>query len=233
MLKTTPLEQLHIQFGADFKEYHGWSMPYSYTMLETELAGLVNSSAAFDLCAFGRIAVSGSGAEDVVKAALPMAEEIAENHWGWASDYKQIRLVRTANEYLVLLHPLITAETAERIANIAKGLNASVTDRTEKTAMIGIYGPQAYETLSRIIPLDVSMLDESKVLSLSFFMMSFTVIRGSWLGIDGVELICPVNASKFATQAIEKYHNKENIIPAGMKCFDTAFNKYVDKTESE
>lgn len=231
MTKTTPLESLHTQLGAEFTEYYGWTMPGSFSELNDELAGLENSSAAFDLCPFLRIAISGSDADIMIAAVFPDAGSISVNSWQWASQDKYIRVLRTANEYIAMVHPKVSEAVSERIRSIAARFNVNIADRTEKTAMIGIYGPDSYQSLGRIVPLDISQISEiGSILSVSFFMMNFTVVRGSWLGSDGVELICPVSAAKFATQAIEKYHKRENIIPAGVTCFDAAFEKYVFET---
>jgi len=231
MIKTTPLESLHIQLGAEFTEYYGWTMPGSFAGLNDELAGLANSSAAFDLCPFSRISVSGSECGEMITTAFPDMNPVCEDCWEWASNDKHIRIANTSDGYLIMAHPKVSAAAIERVRSVGEKFNVNIADRTEKTAMIGIYGPNAYQTLSRIVPLDISGISEKgSVLTLSVFMMSFTVVRGSWLGSDGVELICPVTAAKFATQAIEKYHKRENIIPAGVTCFDAAFEKYVFET---
>ncbi len=231
MIKTTPLESLHIQLGAEFTEYYGWTMPQSFAGLNDELAGLACSSAAFDLCPFSRISVSGSDCDEMITAAFPDAAAVCEDCWEWASADKQVRIAKTGEKYLVMVHPKVSSAILERLKSIGTRFKVNISDCTEKTAMIGIYGPDSYQTLSRIVPLDISGISErGSILTMSVFMMSFTVVRGSWLGTDGVELICPVSASKFATQAIEKYHKRENIVPAGVTCFDAAFEKYVFET---
>jgi len=53
-------------------------------------------------------------------------------------------------------------------------------------------------------------------------MIPLTMIRGSWLGGDGVELICPVSAAGLAAGAISKYRDKANITPSGMECLADA-----------
>ncbi len=231
MIKTTPLESLHIQLGAEFTEYYGWTMPGSFAGLNDELAGLADSSAAFDLCPFSRVSVGGSDCDEMITAAFPDAPAVCEDCWEWASNDKQIRIAKTGEKYLVMIHPRIAVAAIDRIKSIGARFKVNISDTTDKTAMIGIYGPCAYNAMSKIVPMDMSGISEQgSVLSLSVFMMSFTVIRGSWLGTDGVELICPLSAAKFATQSLEKYHKRENIVPAGVTCFDAAFDKYVFET---
>lgn len=230
MLKTTPLESLHKQFNAVFTEYYGYSMPSSFFELSKELNGLRQSSAAFDLCAFSRVTVSGIDADELIKTAFDQATLPAIDAWYWGSPDKKTRILRSSKDYTVLLHPQISENILERINSIASRLTVTITDKTEKTAMLGIYGPTSFETLGKIIPMDISSLEQGKVMNVSFFMMSITIVRGSWLGGDGVELICPISASKFATQAIEKYQKRESIVPAGTVCFEAAFEEYVSQT---
>ncbi|MFI4912489.1 MAG: hypothetical protein ACIAQZ_12555 [Sedimentisphaeraceae bacterium JB056] len=230
MLKTTPLETLHKQFDAEFTEYYGYSMPGSYSQLSKELDGLKQSSAAFDLCAFSRVAISGKDAEELLNTVFPKASLPSEECWDWASEDKKVRILNSSNEYLLLIHPQISDNILERVNSIASRMKVNITDKTEKTAMLGVYGPSSYEMIGSIIPLDITALEPGKVMNVSFFMMSLTMIRGSWLGSDGVELICPVGASKFATQAIGKYQKRESIVPAGTVCFEAAFEEYVSQT---
>ena len=230
MLKTTPLKELHIQFDAEFTEYYGYSMPGSYSELSQELAGLRQCSAAFDLCAFSRISVSGDEAEKLIRTALTHTQMPESESWSWASRDKKARILNTGNGYMLLIHPQISENVLDKLISHSSSIDATVTDRTDNTAMLGLYGPDAYETLGKMVPLDISNLKSGGVMSVSFFMMNFTVIRGSWLGADGVELICPVSASKFATQAVEKYQRRQAIIPAGTICFEAAFEEYISQT---
>ena len=55
---------------------------------------------------------------------------------------------------------------------------------------------------------------------MSFMMLSFTLLRGSWLAADGVEVICPAAAGSLVAGAVAKYRHKYNITPAGMDCLN-------------
>jgi glycine cleavage system aminomethyltransferase T len=204
-------------------------MPGSYSDLTKELGGLQDRSAAFDLCAFTRLSVGGKDAAELIRTALPESELAATESWSWGSNDKKIRILNSGNDYTLLIHPEISANMLERINNIAARFKVSLNDKTDKTAMIGIYGPESFETLDKIVPMSLDNLDPGSVMNVSFFMMNFTVVRGSWVGSDGVELICPVSASKFATQAIDKYQRQESIVPAGTVCFEAAFEEFVSQ----
>jgi glycine cleavage system aminomethyltransferase T len=60
-------------------------------------------------------------------------------------------------------------------------------------------------------------MQTGQVQQISFFMISVTVIRDSWTGSDGIEMIVPSMAAPIAAGAIHKYKEKEGIVPAGME----------------
>ena len=55
-------------------------------------------------------------------------------------------------------------------------------------------------------------------------MMSITVIRGSWLGTEGFEIMCPKSACSMAAMAVGKYRDRENIIAGGMESLNNAIS---------
>ena len=64
--------------------------------------------------------------------------------------------------------------------------DVKIIDQTEKTGMLGIYGPNAVEAFDHIVPLGTEQMEPQSIKSLSLFMMSITMIRGGWLGVDGI-----------------------------------------------
>ena len=235
MSKASPLESLHRQLNAEFGEYCGWELPRCYGDVQTEINGLHESCAAFDLSSFGRIEIKGAGCGEFVNKLL--ANDIAgleEGKWskgivcdegGKIVDF--VRIARKGNSYLLLTRPAGRAAVIE-VCKICKdkfGLSVEIVDQTEKTAMVAVYGPRAVDAMNNIIPLELSDIEKGCFKSFSLFMMSIMVIRGGWLGEDGLELICPASAAKFAGGAIEKYHKKENVVPGGMDCMEAEMNK--------
>jgi hypothetical protein len=74
------------------------------------------------------------------------------------------------------------------------------------------------------LPFDIDHLDKGDVEKVSFMMMSFTLLRGSWLAGEGMELICPAAAGPLAAGAVAKYRHKHNITPAGMESLQAAMD---------
>ena len=231
MSLSSPFEAVHERMGANFAEYDAWRLPRDFGDPAAERAALENGCAAFDLSSFGRIAIKGEGAEqavgDFVGNQTPL---LPDGQWIWTeppAGNERLRIGRVKGGYLVLTPPAQRQEILAAVQGSAdeKQLSAlSIADLTEKTAMLGVYGPGAVEAVNNILPFDISAIEPASITVMSFFMISITIIRGAWTGGDGIELICPASAAPMAAGAVAKYHERENITPAGMDCLVNAMS---------
>jgi aminomethyltransferase len=229
----SPFNGLHTDLKANFADYCGWSLPSDYGDIETECRQLYEHCAAFDLSAFGRISVGGEDAHSVVSYLLANGDEkLDDGKWIWGivcdDGGKLIDIVRVGqagSAFLLLTSPGARQQVAARAARCAQqcgAVDVKINDQTEKTGMLGIYGPKAIEAFDHIVPLGIAQMEPQSIKNLSIFMMTITVIRGGWLGVDGIEIFGGATACKLAAGAIEKYHKREHITPAGMECLEIA-----------
>ncbi|MBE0537089.1 MAG: hypothetical protein IH624_15620 [Phycisphaerae bacterium] len=232
MALSSPFEGVYERMGAAFADYDGWRLPKDFGDPAAERAALENSSAAFDLSSFGRIAVKGPGIENLMGALLCQSHErAADEQWCWtaaAADLTLLRIGSVKGGCLVLTPPSQRLDLLKNMQALAASMQlaeVSIADLTEKTGMMGIYGPNAFEAVTRILPFDLSGIKAGGVRVMSFFMINITILRGAWTGGDGVELICPASAANLAAGAIAKYRQRENIVPAGMDCLMAAVRK--------
>ncbi len=220
---------MHRQLDANFGEYAGWSLPADFGDVAAEAAALAGHCAVVDLCSFGRISVKGTGAADVLDAVFSeKSGKILDETWVWVKGDIDgavlCRVVRINGELIVVTEPEHLGKVCQALEKAAGGGGVSVTDITEKTAMLGLYGPNSFESMRGVLPFDIDHLDDGDVDKMSFFMISFTLMRGSWAGGDGLELICPAAAGPVAASAVAKYRHKHNITPAGMECLRAAMD---------
>jgi aminomethyltransferase len=229
----SPFNSLHTDLRANFADYCGWSLPSDYGDTGAECAALYEHCAAFDLSAFGRIHISGQESDALVSQLLSHStDSLQDELWIWSTvcDSKGmfidiVRVAQLSNGFLLLTSPNGRHHVITRIKQIAhqnKYSLVKINDQTEKTGMLGIYGPNAVKAFSNISPLSIVDLQERTVKAMSLFMMSITIIRGGWLGLDGIEIFGGATACKLAAGAIEKYHKREHIVPAGMECLEIA-----------
>jgi hypothetical protein len=52
--------------------------------------------------------------------------------------------------------------------------------------MLGLYGPKAFDSMRGVLPFDIDYLDRGDAARMSLMMLSFTLIRGSWLAGEGL-----------------------------------------------
>ncbi len=225
MLKSSPFESVHEGMGAVFGEYDGWKVPASYGDVAAENKALQEYCTVFDLCAFGRIIVKGAGGAELInKLFASDTANLVDGKWLWAIAcdvdgglVDRVRICRVGEVFTIITTPGKRSDILSLAKECSVG-GAEIEDITEKTGMMGLYGPKAYEAVKNILPVDISDLESGDIVKKSFFMIPLTAIRGSWVGGDGVELICPVSAAGLAAGAIAKYREKANITPSGMEC---------------
>ncbi len=222
MAKKSPFNAVHQQLGARFDEFEGWTLPADFGDVAVEADALQSHCAVVDLSSFGRLSMKGSDAAAFASGLLDRGK-VYDGRWKWAELEKAgihlpCRLGRLNGEVLIFTPP----GTAERAAGIIQqtaietGQNVSISDMTDKTAMLGLYGPAAVASVKDILPFDISDLEKGDIRRMTFFMIPFTLMRGSWLSGEGLELICPATAGPLAAGAIAKYRHKNHLTPAGM-----------------
>lgn len=220
-MRKSPFDIVHQQLGANFSSYDGWQMPSDYGDPPLEVQALTESCAVLDLCSFGRIQVNGKNAKETINKVISTEKgTILTERWKWAKTTDSnhdflCRVFRLNGNYIILTKPSQTNDFIQMLSVVSND-DTAIIDLTDKTAMLGLYGPKAFESIQGVLPFDISHLDVNDAERMSFMMMSFTILRGSWLNGDGLELICPVAAGPLIAGAVAKYRHKHNITPAGM-----------------
>lgn len=227
MLKTSPFDAVHRQLDARFGNYAGWSLPADFGDAAVEAKAISEHCAVVDLSHFGRISLEGNGVKQVLNGVFKQKSgSFAADMWVWAKGFFNgnevlCRVVRLNGSFIVLTPPEMLPTVQKTLKSAANGV-FSVTDMTEKTAMLGLYGPSAFDSVRQVLPFEIDHLDAGDAGRFSLFMISFTLLRGSWLGTGGLELICPAQAGPIAAGAVAKYRHKYNITPAGMEALTAA-----------
>jgi aminomethyltransferase len=233
MAKSSPFESIYQRLGANFAEFDGWVLPSDFGNPSAEAHALEHECAAFDLSSFGRLSVRASDpAKMLERAGFELEEGLTDGYWSWAvlkngDGGVRCRVGCTDREAVVLTPSGRSCAVMGALERGMEGQNgeSSLTDLTDRTGLLALYGPKAVESVAPLLPLDLDSLPRRGMMKLSFFMMNLIVFRGSWLDGDGLELICPASAAPLAGGAIAKYHEKQNIRPAGMACLKDKLRK--------
>lgn len=215
---------MHQRLGAAFEEFDGWQLPRDFGSVQSEQDALHSHCAAIDLSSFGRISLKGPGSEPLTAEIGIRAEQpITEGRWCWAvrdaeNGPVHLRIGKILGEIVILTLPghdqillKTLRETAEKQAE-----DTAIIDLSDNTAMLGLYGPSSYQSVTSILPYELDQLQPGGIIRISVFMMNLILFRGSWLDAEGLELLCPASAGPLAAGTIAKAHQKHNITPAGM-----------------
>lgn len=228
MAKSSPFESIYQRLGANFDEFDGWRLPSDFGDPAAETRALETECAAFDLSSFGRLSLKCADLSQTLRnAGFSLDEPVEDERWGWADlDGLRCRVGRKDKEAYILTP---SGKSGEVMAALERALDqngdCTLTDLTDRTGLLALYGPKAVESVAPLLPLDLESLPEKGMMKLSFFMMNLVIFRGSWLDTDGLELLCPASAAPLAGGAIAKYHEKQHITPAGMICLQAQLAK--------
>ncbi|HRU15345.1 MAG TPA: hypothetical protein P5017_06470 [Anaerohalosphaeraceae bacterium] len=227
MAKVSPFQQAHNRLGAVFGEFDGWTLPSDFGDSQSEQDAILNHCAAVDLSSFGRICLKGSHTEILLQQAdIQLPSPLSDGRWCWAvknGDGRpgRLRIGKIGSEIIILTLPGRDKTLLAELKQISEKMNLqnTILDVSENTGMLGLYGPNAFRLVRQLLPFDLEDLQSEGVTRISLFMLNFVVFRGSWLDIDGLELVCPASAGPLAAGSIAKAREKYNITPAGMAAF--------------
>lgn len=236
-MRKSPFNVVHQRLDANFGVFDGWSLPADFGDIQSESKALSESCGVVDLCSFGRIQISGQTAKETINNLFSTENgKIRPDSWSWAKpvacdDDALCRIFRLNGSYTLLTQPAQTESLCQWVESTATD-GVSVTNVTDKTAMLGLYGPKAFESMRGVLPFDIDHLDTGDVEKMSFMMMSFTLLRGSWLDAEGLELICPAAAGPIAAGAVARYRHKHNITPVGMDSLSRAIEQHREQRKA-
>lgn len=231
MAKISPFDAVHRQMGARFEEFDGWMLPADFGDVHAEAAAIKSHCAVVDLSSFGRLSIKGNPIAAFVGELLD-GGKVHDGRWKWATlaadgMHLPCRIARLNGEAFIFTPPGTDQVAAAAIQTQAdKHTGLTVANLTDKTAMLGLYGPSAVASVRDVLPFDISDFEDGDIRKMSFFMINFTLLRGSWVNRgDGLEIICPATAGPLAAGAIAKVRHKKNLTPAGMTSLQTAMTQ--------
>ena len=215
-LRRTPLHDRHLAAGAHFGQVYGFERPLYFhadgepvlrfgepawhRRVETEVRAAHADAAVFDQSTFGKILVTGSGAEafldrvcanDMTRAPgraiyTPMLNE----RGGYAADLTALRIA--ADEYLLYVGTgAIQRDLAWLRRQLREDEAVTLSDVTERHAVLALTGPRAAEIAAALgggakNPLGRFCHAEAEVAGVKVL-----AVRLSYVGESGWEFTCP------------------------------------------
>jgi glycine cleavage system T protein (aminomethyltransferase) len=233
MALRTPFYDFHVSAGARMVDFAGWEMPLLYRGIVQEHLHTRQKASLFDISHMGRLRFGGRDAITLLDKTLTrrLADQVAGvsryslvcNEAGGVLD--DVIVSRDEKDWLVVCNAANRAKLLGHFHSVAtaSGLEASIDDQTERTAMVAIQGPAAMERLANVMPFDVAGMKRYTFENCDVMFMRLVVFRSGYTGEDGVEIILPAKAAGLAMKMLGGKLNKSEatLQPAGLGARDT------------
>jgi aminomethyltransferase len=229
----TPFYDYHLQAGAKMVEYAGWEMPLLYRGITQEHLHTREKASLFDISHMGRIRFGGRDAVALLDKTV--TRRIADQSVG-VSRYSlvcnqaggvldDVIVSRDKSDWLVVCN---AANRLKLLAHFnavatAAGMEVTIDDQTERTAMLALQGPLAIERIADALPFDVTAMKRYTFETATVVFIPLTIFRSGYTGEDGVELILPARAASMAMKMMGGKLNRADatLQPAGLGARDT------------
>jgi aminomethyltransferase len=230
-LRHTPLHAAHQALGARLVPYAGYEMPVQYASIIEEHRAVRTAVGLFDLSHMGELQVGGPEALAFARYAVvsdPGALEPGQAQYSMlcADDggiIDDLIVYRTDEGYLIVCnaanHDAVVAHLAE--LRERGDFDATVEDRSERTALIAPQGPRAAELLASLTDLDLASLGYYRSLRGTVAGVDCLVARTGYTGEDGFELFCDARRAPALWDALLAAGATLGIRPCGLGSRDT------------
>lgn len=197
-LREGPLHSRHVEAGATFAPFGGWSMPVQYTGTVAEHTATRTAVGLFDVSHLGKALVAGPGAAafvnscftndlDRIAAGSAQYTLCCDESGGVVDDLIQYRV--SDDEVFLIPNAANTAEVVRRLqsAAVERAPQVSVTDEHRSRAVLAVQGPRSGEVLEALgLPTD---LDYMAFVDAEWNGTSVRICRTGYTGEYGFEIL--------------------------------------------
>jgi aminomethyltransferase len=227
----TPLNAFHRECHARLVEFAGWEMPVMYTSIIDEHNYTRQHCSLFDVSHMGRVEFRGADAlaflerlntRNIGAAAPGMCRysHMCKEDGGILDD---VIVSRFEDHFLVVCN----ASNREKLLGWwdrqRRGFNVEIVDHTFETAMVALQGPEAMETMGRLLPIPINDLKRYRFKTGNVMGAEYFIARSGYTGEDGVEIILPASMALVAVQMLisRSADLGRPVKPAGLGARDT------------
>lgn len=226
-LQTSPLHERHVEAGAKFAPFGGWSMPLEYSGVRAEHTAVRTAVGLFDVSHLGTLEVRGPGVaqalnalftNDLGRIGVGKAQySLLCNAAGVVVDDVIVYLL--AEDFVVVIPNAANAAAVRAAVEQAVPAGTDIVDAHRDTAVIAVQGPRSLELLrdAGIDPdLDYMQAEISEVLG-----VQVVVCRTGYTGERGYELLVPSDHSVAVWDLLLRAGERYGVQPCGLAARDT------------
>jgi aminomethyltransferase len=196
----TPLNEIHIESGARMVPFAGWDMPVQYSGIIDEVKAVRTNCGLFDVSHMGRLDIHGTYASDFLNRILSVdVIKLRPNRARYGVICNDSGgIIDDCIVYKFDLDHFLLVPNASNKKSVIDWLNhhmpntgVTVTDITDRQAMIALQGPKAIATLNNHVANDISALKMFNFTQELVDGVDVMIARTGYTGEDGVELFAP------------------------------------------
>lgn len=191
----TPFYDIHKSFGAKIVDFHGWEMPLDYSGIMDEHLNVRTNAGLFDVSHMGRFEIRGNDAFDCVQNLITNDLKKLDDYQALYSPLcyedggivDDIIVYRFASDhFLFVVNASNRSKDYEWIITHSK--SAQVEDISDRTGLLALQGPNASDTLQRLVRLDLQYVKPFHFVTAEVDGVNCILSRTGYTGEDGFEM---------------------------------------------
>ena len=230
-LRHTPLHDVHVELGARMVPFAGYEMPVQYTSILDEHRTVRSAVGLFDLSHMGEVEVSGPEALAFVRYAVvsdPGTLEPGQAQYSMLCTEEggiidDLILYRVEDGYLMVCNASNREAVVAHLQQLqGRGdFDATIEDRSDRTALLAPQGPRAAELLATLTDLELAGLANYHSMRGRVAGVECLVARTGYTGEDGFELFCDARRAVGLWHALTEAGTGLGLRPCGLGSRDT------------
>jgi len=228
--KKTPLYPIHVEFGARFTDFAGWSMPVRYASELAEHRAVRTAAGMFDLSHMGEIELSGPEVGRALDYALvnePSKIAVGRARYsmlvhetgGVLDDLVVYRLAEA--EYLIVANADNVQIVCSALRDRIDGYSATVRDASGDWALIAVQGPKSAVVVGDVTDTGLASLKYYAITPARLADRDVLLARTGYTGEDGFEIFCRPDEASIVWHAVSDAGKPHDLLPCGLACRDT------------
>ncbi len=228
--KRTPLYEEHQELGGRMIPFAGYEMPVQYpTGIVAEHTAVRQRAGLFDVSHMGELEVRGEGALDLVQYVTTndaSTLEVGQAQYsvicqedGTALD--DCLVYRFPDHYMVVVNASNRDTDRDWIAGFAEAKGATLTDRSDETALLALQGPAAPGVLDHLVDVDLDDLAYYHFVQGKVAGRPAVISRTGYTGEDGFELYIDTDDAVPLWRRILEAGAAAGVIPVGLGARDS------------
>ncbi|MBD3172279.1 glycine cleavage system aminomethyltransferase GcvT [Candidatus Bathyarchaeota archaeon] len=219
-LKKTHIYGYHAEHG-NIVDFGGFAMPVWYDGIQAEHKAVRDSCGVFDTSHMGRTWATGSDVERFLNYIVTNDVSKLEPNEGLytvmckptGGIVDDLILYRINDEKFWVVYNASNREKDFKwLKKNSKGFDVDLKDVSDEVAMIAVQGPQAQETLQKIIEEDLAEIERFNIGEATVSGYDVMVARTGYTGEDGFELYIPDTTPNEPEKAMKIW---EDLVDAG------------------